>query len=190
MSLSTPPDPHSSSLLPDTGTVLPIALVGLPGGGKSTVGKHLARTLGRAFLDSDAAIEQRLGCSIKNYFARQGEVAFRAIESEVIDTLTLQSDSVLATGGGAVERASNRHMLRNRCQVIYLRSSPEQLYRRLRHDTQRPLLQVADPLAKLRSLHAQRDPLYLEVAHFVIETGAPSVSALVRIILERLRAVN
>jgi shikimate kinase len=173
---------------PVTEPVLPIALVGLPGGGKSTVGKHLARSLGRVFLDSDAVIEQRLGCSIRHFFANEGEAAFRAVEAEVIGELTLQAGSVLATGGGAVGLASNRLMLRSRCQVIYLRSSPEQLYRRLRFDTQRPLLQVPDPLAKLRSLHTQRDPLYLEVAHLVVETGAPSVPVLVRIILNRLGA--
>ena len=93
---------------------------------------------------------------------------------------------MVATGGGAVLRAANRQRLRAAGQVIYLRSTPEELYRRLRHDTQRPLLQVADPLARLRSLHAERDPLYREAAHFHIETGRPSVPTLVNMILMQL----
>jgi shikimate kinase len=77
-------------------------------------------------------------------------------------------------------------MLHSRCQVVYLRSSPEELYRRLRHDTSRPLLQVADPLARLRELFEKRDPLYREVAHFIVDTGRPSVGSLVNMVLMQL----
>lgn len=83
-------------------------------------------------------------------------------------------------------RAVNRQILRQGSTVFYLQSSPEELFRRLRHDTQRPLLQVANPLAKLRELYAQRDPLYRETAHFIIETGRPSVTTLVNMILMQL----
>ncbi len=165
---------------------LTIALVGLPGGGKSTVGRQLARRLQRTFVDSDAVIEARLGCSIKSYFDLQGEEAFRDVESQVIAELTQVRDTVLATGGGAVIRQANRHCLMQRCEVVYLRSSPEQLARRLRHDTQRPLLQVADPLARLQDLFVQRDPLYREVANHTVETGAPSVSTLVKALMGQL----
>ncbi|MDB5886333.1 MAG: shikimate kinase [Polaromonas sp.] len=89
---------------------------------------------------------------------------------------------MLSTGGGSVLRAPNRQRLHDRGHVVYLRSSPEELFRRLRHDVSRPLLQVADPLGRLRDLYAQRDPLYRETAHFVIETGRPSVSTLVNMI--------
>jgi shikimate kinase len=157
----------------------------MPGSGKSTVGRQLARRLAVDFHDSDQAIEQRLGCSIADFFAREGEAAFRAVEEEVIRELA-PVGGVLATGGGAVLRASNRDCLRAAGRVIYLRSSPEELFRRLRRDTQRPLLQVDDPLAKLRELHAERDPLYREAAHFVIETGRPSVPRLVNMILMQL----
>ncbi len=83
-------------------------------------------------------------------------------------------------------RATNRRHLRDRSQVIYLNSFPDELFRRLRHDGNRPLLQVADPLARLRDLHAQRDPLYREIAHFVIDTGRPSVSTLLNMIVMQL----
>lgn len=165
---------------------LALALVGMPGGGKSTVGRQLAKRLGWPFFDSDSVIEKRLGVTIRTYFEREGEAAFRDIEAAVIDELTASAHVVLATGGGAVLRAENRQRLHDRCRVVYLRSSPEELHRRLRHDTSRPLLQVADPLGRLRELCAKRDPLYREAAHFVVETGRPSVAALVNTVLMQL----
>jgi shikimate kinase len=165
---------------------LRIVLVGLPGSGKSTVGRQLARRLVAPFNDSDHVIEQRLGCSIRDYFEREGEAAFRDVEESVISELTQAQSCVLATGGGTVLRPSNRQRLREAGHVIYLRSSPEEVFRRLRHDTNRPLLQVRDPLARLRSLYEERDRLYRETAHFVIETGRPSVSRLVNMILMQL----
>ncbi|MCX7255812.1 MAG: shikimate kinase [Polaromonas sp.] len=159
-----------------------IILIGLPGSGKSTVGRQLARRLQLAFLDSDHVIEERLGCSIRDYFEREGEASFRDVEEAVIDELTLRAGGVLSTGGGSVLRPANRQHLRERGYVVYLRSSPEELFRRLRNDVNRPLLQVADPLGRLRDLYVQRDPLYRETAHFIIETGRPSVSTLVNMI--------
>ena len=163
-----------------------ITLIGLPGSGKSTVGRHLAKRLHVPFLDSDHVIEQRLACSIREYFDREGEDRFRDIEEAVIDELTAAPSGVLSTGGGAVLRPQNRRHLRDRGTVVYLNSSPEDIYKRLRHDTQRPLLQVADPLGKLRDLHAARDPLYREVAHFTVDTGRPSVATLVNMIVMQL----
>lgn len=129
-----------------------------------------------------------MGSPIRAFFEQHGEVAFRDLEEAVIDELTQESGErlVLATGGGAVLRPANRERLHERAEVIYLRSSPDELYRRLRHDTQRPLLQVADPLAKLRELYDQRHPLYEEVAHHRVDTGRPSVSALVNLIMGQL----
>lgn len=163
-----------------------IALVGLPGGGKSTVGRQLARRLGLEFIDSDTEIEKRIGCSIRSFFEREGEAPFRDIEERVIAELAGRAGCVLATGGGAVLRPANRRALHEQSTVVYLRSTPEELFRRLKHDTQRPLLQVADPLAKLRDLYKQRDPLYRETAHFVVETGRPSVASLVNMVLMQL----
>lgn len=166
-----------------------IALIGLPGGGKSTVGRHLARRLGARFVDTDAVLEERIGMPIRLFFELHGEPLFRDHEEAVIDELTSAHDDrplVLATGGGAVLREANRQRLRERATVVYLRSSPEELFRRLRHDTQRPLLQVEDPMAKLRELYAQRHPLYEETAHYRVDTGRPSVGALVNMIVMQL----
>ncbi len=164
-----------------------IALVGMPGGGKSTVGKHLARQLGVEFVDTDAVIEQRIGEPIRSFFDREGEAAFRDIETEVLaGILRAKPQGVLATGGGIVLRDRNRELLHNHATVLYLRSTPEDLFRRLRHDTSRPLLQVRDPLAKLRELHHQRDPLYRRCAHYVLESARPSVHALVNMALMQL----
>jgi shikimate kinase len=163
-----------------------ITLVGMPGCGKSTVGRHLARHLGLRLVDSDHEIERRIGMPIRSWFETHGESAFRDIEQEVVEQLCAADDIVLATGGGAVLRAQNRDQLHARTHVFYLRSTPEELFRRLRHDTHRPLLQVADPLRRLRELYRERDPLYRQVAHYLIETGRPTVPALVNMVLMQL----
>lgn len=169
-----------------------IALVGLPGGGKSTVGRQLARRTGVRFIDSDTVLEERIGLPIRSFFEQRGEAAFRDLEEQVIDELTSTESAglVLATGGGSVLRAVNRERLRVRTTVVYLRSTPEELYRRLRHDTQRPLLQVADPMAKLRELYEQRHPLYEQTAHYSVDTGRPSVGALVNTIMMQLEVAG
>nr|WP_295079686.1 shikimate kinase [uncultured Roseateles sp.] len=164
-----------------------ISLVGMPGCGKSTVGRQMARQLGVPFVDSDTEIEARLGETIRAFFDREGEAPFRDIEGEVIAALLARTDEfVLATGGGAVLREANRDLLHKHSTVLYLRSTPEELFRRLRHDTQRPLLQVRDPLQKLRELYAARNPLYRRCAHFVLETGRPTVNGLVNMALMQL----
>lgn len=159
----------------------------MPGCGKTTVGRHVSRHLGLPLVDSDHEIESRVGGTIRDYFATYGEVAFRDLEAEVIDTLTAKPEvGVIATGGGAVLRPANRKALHERCTVVYLRSTPEELARRLRHDVKRPLLQGADPLRRLRELFRDRDPLYRETAHFIIETGRPSVPNLVNMLMMQL----
>jgi shikimate kinase len=166
--------------------VLRIALVGLPGSGKSTIGRQLARRLGLVSIDTDHVIEQRLGCSIREYFEREGEASFRDVEQTVIDDVTQSHNGIISTGGGSVLRLANREHLHSRSHVVYLRSSPEEIFRRLRHDMQRPLLQVDDPLTRLRDLYAIRDPLYRETAHFVVETGRPSVANLLNMVVMQL----
>lgn len=161
-------------------------LIGLPGSGKSTVGRQLARRLALPFFDSDHVIEQRLGCSIREFFEREGESRFRDIEASVIDELTQGPASIVSTGGGSVLRPENRERLHQRGRVFYLKSTPEEVYRRLRYDRNRPLLQVEDPLQRVRDLFDVRDPLYRETAHFIIETGRPSVSTLVNMIVMQL----
>jgi shikimate kinase len=165
---------------------LSLALVGMPGSGKSTVGRQLARQLGLHYVDSDHEIESEIGMPIRDYFDAHGEAAFRDLEQATLERLTQQPAVVLATGGGAVLRPANRDALHQRMQVLYLRATPEELHRRLRHDTQRPLLQVADPLRRLRDLYRERDPLYRRTAHFVVEAARPSVHALMGMVLMQL----
>lgn len=158
----------------------------MPGGGKSTVGRQLAKRLNCEFIDSDTVIEKRIGCPIRSFFEREGEERFRDIEQEVLAELCEASSRILATGGGAVLRQANRETLHARTVSIYLHSTAAELARRLKNDTQRPLLQVADPHAKLRELYRVRDPLYRETAHYVIETGRPSVLSLVNMVVSQL----
>jgi shikimate kinase len=178
---------HLGQLRLRSSTANLVALIGLPGSGKSSVGRQLARRLAVDFTDSDSVIEQRIGEPIRLFFEREGEAPFRDIEQEVLADLCHGGRSgVLATGGGAVLREANRRVLHEHATVIYLRSSPEELQRRLRHDTQRPLLQVRDPRAKLQQLYRERDPLYVETAHYTIDTGRPTVPTLVGMILMQL----
>lgn len=156
-------------------------LVGMPGSGKSTVGRQLARRLGCPVVDMDQRLEERLGCSIRSYFDAQGEAAFRDHEAALLAELAASGvEMVLSTGGGVVLREGNRALLRTACApVFYLRASADDIWRRVRHDHRRPLLQVDDPLERLRALYQERDPLYREVAHYVIETRRSTVQGLV-----------
>lgn len=124
--------------------------------------------------------------SIRAVFEHSGEAYFRDIERRVIAELSSSLNGVLATGGGVVLERANREVLRNRSIVVYLRATPRELFKRLRRDSRRPLLRVDDPLARLMELHVQRDSLYRETAHFVIEAARPSVTTLVNMILMQL----
>ena len=163
-----------------------VYLVGMMGAGKSTVGRLLARRLKLRFLDSDHEIEARCGVKIPLIFEIEGEPGFRARESQVIAELTALEGVVLATGGGAVLAPENRQRLAASGTVVYLRAKPEDLFERVRHDRNRPLLATGDPLRRLRELHAERDPLYRELADIVVETGTQSVQSLARGLLDKL----
>jgi shikimate kinase len=156
------------------------------GAGKTTVGRAVARRLDRPFFDSDHEIEARTGARIPVIFELEGEGGFRDRESQVITDLTGQQNIVLATGGGAVLRQENRLALHNNGLVVYLRANPHDLWLRTRRDKNRPLLQTEDPKGRLEELYEVRDPLYRECAHFVIETGRPSVNGLVNMVLMQL----
>lgn len=152
----------------------------MPGAGKTTVGRQLARRMQRTFVDADQALEARTGVGIPLIFDIEGEQGFRDRESRVIAELANQSDLVVATGGGAVLRAENRAALKRGGTVIYLHAAPRLLFERTRLDANRPLLQVADPMRKIEELFAQRDPFYREVADIVINSMGGSISHLVK----------
>jgi shikimate kinase len=158
----------------------------MPGCGKSSVGRQIAKQLGWNFADSDAEITRRIGMPIRAYFEREGEVRFRELEEDVIASLCDSPHLVIATGGGAVLRETNRARLNANATVVYLRSSFEDLWRRLRYDTRRPLLQVADPHARLHELLRERDPLYRQTAHHVIDAGRGTVQGLTNRVLMQL----
>ena len=156
------------------------------GAGKTTIGRQLAKRLNKRFVDCDHEIEARTGVKVPVIFEIEGEAGFRQREAHVIDCLTREEDVVLATGGGAVLDPANRRHLRERGVVFYLRVPPRILYERTRHDRNRPLLQVADPLGRLEALHADRDPLYREVADVVIEGSTVGTSGVLRRIEQEL----
>jgi shikimate kinase len=160
-----------------------IFLVGVMGAGKTTVGRLLAKKLGRRFVDSDHEIEARCGVRIPTIFEMEGEEGFRKREAQVIDDLTQEKNLVLATGGGAVLLPENRRHLHERGVVVYLRATPHELWLRTRNDKGRPLLNNDDPKRTLEKLFAIRDPLYRETAHHVIDTGKPSVTQLVNTLI-------
>jgi len=164
-----------------------IFLVGLMGAGKSTVGKQLAKTLDKTFYDSDHEIERRTGVNIPLIFELEGEAGFRKREAQAITELANIQNIVLATGGGAVLLQENRQVLASHGTVIYLRASVDELWHRTRGDRNRPLLQTENPRERLQMLYAQRDPLYMEIADFVIDTGGQPVSAIVSQIEQCLR---
>lgn len=152
----------------------PIFLVGMPGAGKSTVGRRLARLLGCEFVDADRELERRCGVPIGTIFDLEGEAGFRRRESRLLADLARRHDVVVATGGGAVLDPDNRRTMRDSALVIYLDASLGELWHRLRHDKVRPLLQTEDPRATLERLMAARTPLYEEVAHHRMRSGRHS----------------
>lgn len=157
------------------------------GAGKSTIGRHLAKSLGLEFVDSDHEIERRTGASIPLIFDIEGEAGFRLREKKVIDELSRRTGVVLATGGGAVLDEENRAHLRERGTVIYLYATVDQLLARTAKDRNRPLLQTSDPRARLQQLLEARDLLYREVAALVVDTGGRSARTAEKEILAKIR---
>jgi shikimate kinase len=163
-----------------------IFLVGLMGAGKSTVGRMLAKRLGKVFYDSDHEIEKRCGVKIPVIFEMEGEAGFRKREASVIDELSQLKNIVLATGGGSVLLPENQKNLQERGVVIYLRANPNELWLRTRHDKGRPLLQTPNPQKTLEELFEKRDPIYRSIANQIVETGKPSVSQLTNHLIMQL----
>ena len=164
-----------------------IILIGPMGAGKTTIGRQLAQLLHKTFVDADHEIEARTGVSIPTIFDIEGEAGFRQREAAVIDELTLGRDIVLATGGGAVLLESNRRLLKSRGTVVYLRAELDTLFERTRRDRHRPLLQTADPRGKIAELLKSREPIYLELADIVVDTGQRPPASVARDIVTRLK---
>ncbi len=148
------------------------------GAGKTTIGKLLAQHLGKKFVDSDEEIQQRTGVTITHIFDIEGEAGFRQREASVIQDLVKRDNIVLATGGGAVLSEQSREALHANGIVVYLKSTVHDLWQRTHHDRSRPLLQTADPRAKLKELYDLRDPLYIKAADLVMPTSKQSVYSL------------
>jgi len=155
-----------------------LILVGMMGSGKTTVGRMLAKQLGKIFVDSDEEIIKRTGVTVPHIFDVEGEAGFRQREAAAIRELTGRDNMVLATGGGAVLDEQNRAMLQQNGVVVYLKASVHDLWQRTRHDRSRPLLQTDNPHAKLAELFQQRDPLYRQVSDIVVQSGKQSAHAL------------
>ncbi len=163
-----------------------IFLVGMMGAGKTTLGRALAQRLGREFVDSDRVLVERTGVPIATIFEIEGEEGFRRREAAVLAELAQRSDCVIATGGGAVLLPENRVVMRRSGTVVYLRARLDQIWERTRHDTTRPLLATADPRATIARLLEEREPLYQEAAHVVVEASAHCGAALVNRVVDAL----
>lgn len=157
-----------------------IYLVGMPGAGKTTVGRQLAKRMQRSFVDADQEIEARTGVRIPVIFDIEGEQGFRDRESRVLAELGSRSGLIVATGGGALLRPENRYAIAESGVVVYLHATPQLLVERTRLDHNRPLLQVDDPLKKIEELFAVRDPLYREVADIIVNSLGGSIGHLVK----------
>jgi shikimate kinase len=146
-----------------------LILVGLPGVGKTTIGKAAARRLGRPFVDFDEEIEKREGMSVREIFRLKGEDHFRTLELALAKELSGTGGMVLSPGGGWITQTGSVELLRSAGRIIYLRASPEAVARRLRRVETRPLLAGRDPVVALRELYAKRSALY-ETADVVLDT--------------------
>lgn len=164
-----------------------IILVGLMGAGKSTIGRSLAKKLKKEFYDSDRVIEERTGVDIATIFEIEGEEGFRNREAQVIEELCQLDNIVLATGGGSVLREENRDNMKNFGNVVYLSTTAELLYSRIRHDKSRPLMQTSNPLDTLKNLLKDREPFYKEVSDLVITTGRQKAMLIVKRVEEALK---
>lgn len=173
-------DPHSpasqEAILSDLSAVTlagPIALVGLMGVGKTTVGRRLAKSLKRPFFDSDEEIERASGRTVAGYFRDHGEAAFRDGERRVVERLLGEGPCVIATGGGAFIHPPTHALLKERALVVWLKGDFETIMERVSRKNTRPLLQVADPRAKMRELMTIREPLYAK-AHVTVPVSKGS----------------
>ena len=165
-----------------------LILVGMMGSGKTTMGRALAKHLGKAFVDSDEEIIKRTGVTIPHIFDIEGETGFRQREASAIRDFVSHDNMVLATGGGAVLDEQNRAVLRQNGIVIYLKANVHDLWHRTRHDRNRPLLQTDNPHARLTELFQLRDPLYRQMSDIVVQSGRQNAHALMLHLVDEIEA--
>ena len=162
-----------------------IILIGYMGCGKTTIGKALAKKMGRCMIDTDEYIVNKEGMSIPEIFAQKGEDYFRALETSVLETLCAETkDTIIASGGGLPLREENQVLLKKLGKVFYLKASEETTYERVKGDTNRPLLQVEDPKKKIHEMLEQRMPIYEKAANYTLSTDDKSVEAVVKEIIK------
>lgn len=166
-----------------------IVLIGFMGSGKSSVGRMLAKRLRFQFLDTDLLIEERAQMAIKDIFARQGEERFRERETAVLESLEGKKRHVLATGGGIVTQPRNLPLLHRLGWVVLLKADPEELFRRVSRNRDRPLLQVRDPRAKVDEMLAMRQPLYEATSDFQVDSTGMRREDVVELIVAEARKV-
>jgi len=164
-----------------------IIFVGLMGSGKTTIGKQVSKSLDMEFFDTDHAVEVKTGVNIATIFELEGEEGFRLREHNLLVDLIDNQKKVIATGGGIVLNGENRKLLRQLGTVVYLRSNIKDLILRLKNDKTRPLIQNVNLDEKFNELYKERDPLYIEVADYIINTKNKKVSDIKNEILELLK---
>jgi len=164
-----------------------IIFIGLMGSGKTTIGKQVSKSLDMEFFDTDHAVEVKTGVNIATIFELEGEEGFRLREHNLLVDLIDNQKKVIATGGGIVLNGENRKLLRQLGTVVYLRSNIKDLILRLKNDKTRPLIQNVNLDEKFNELYKERDPLYIEVADYIINTKNKKVSDIKNEILELLK---
>lgn len=163
-----------------------IVLVGMMGAGKTTVGEYLSAKLNRELKDIDRVIEQEQKKSIIEIFTDDGEEAFRKLESETIEKFSNMSDLIISTGGGALEKANNLSNLQKNGIIIYLKADIEELFKRVKNETQRPLLKEQDPLEVIKKLIKKREKFYL-MANITIITDNKSPEKITEEIIKAIK---
>ena len=157
-----------------------VYLIGLMGAGKTTIGRKLSKLLHLDFIDTDQLLEQRTGVSVSHIFEIEGESGFRDRESRLLVEISSGPPAVISTGGGIILRPDNRRIIRKHGTVIYLRATLNVLWKRLKNCQSRPLLQTANPKARLSQLLLERDLLYADEADIIVDIGSGSATRTTR----------
>lgn len=167
-----------------------IYLIGLMGAGKTTIGRQLAKALSLPFYDSDKAIEEQTGVNIPTIFEYEGEEGFRIREQKMILELTKINGIILATGGGAILKETNRQVLKENGFVVYLQCSIDKILQRTKRDNQRPLLYTDNPKKRIETLFSEREAFYLSCADFKIETSSIQSKVVVQSIINEFQCIQ